>query len=150
MGRMSIQRAFINLTTEDLDPSRAFYERLGYRVRFSSDWFVQLGPPAADALELGLLRRNGDVVPEAARQPPAGVLLTVVVEDVDAVHASWAEHGAEVVEPPRDLFYGQRRMVLRAPEGTLVDVSTEVSPDPEWMARVRQAEDGSYYEAPSG
>jgi catechol 2,3-dioxygenase-like lactoylglutathione lyase family enzyme len=143
---MGIERAFINLTVTDLSASRSFYEQLGYAVRFASDWFVHLGPPGRDAVELGLLMRDGDVVPESARSVPSGVLLTVVVPDVDAVHASLAAAGAELIEPPRDLFYGQRRLVVRAPEGTLIDVSSPCEPDPGWMSRVRQQSDGSYVE----
>jgi len=141
-----IQRAFPNLAVDDLAASRAFYERLGYRLRFESPWFVQLAAPGREGLELGLLRRDHPVVPEAARSAPAGVMLTVVVPDVDAAWRTLREAGVEILEPPRDLFYGQRRMVVRAPEGTAVDVSSACEPDPDWMARVRAAEDGSYFE----
>lgn len=146
---MTVARAFINLTVEtaeDMAVSRAFYEALGFVPRFTSGWFVHLAAPEQGAVELGLLLRSHETVPSLARAVPGGVMLTVVVPDVDAVHRSFAEQGVEVLEPPRDLFYGQRRMVVRAPEGTAVDISSECAPDPEWMARVGQAEDGSHYE----
>lgn len=129
-----IERAFLNLAVDDLAASRAFYERLGYRLRFESPWFVQLAAPGREALELGLLRRDHPVVPAAARSAPAGVMLTVVVPDVDAAWRSLREAGVEILEPPRDLFYGQRRMLLVDPDGQLVDVSSECPPDPGWLA----------------
>ncbi|MEO1173007.1 MAG: VOC family protein, partial [Myxococcota bacterium] len=70
----------------------------------------------------------------ADRNPPAGTLVTIVVEDVDALHATAAERDIPIVEPPRNLFYGQRRMLLRDPAGTLVDVSSECPPSEEFLA----------------
>ena len=61
-------------------------------------------------------------------------MLTIVVDDVDALHRQAVDRGLEVVESPRDLFYGQRRMLLVDPNGLLVDVSSECPPDPDWLA----------------
>ncbi|MEL6965356.1 MAG: VOC family protein, partial [Pseudomonadota bacterium] len=46
-----------------------------------------------------------------------------VVSDCDDVHKRAVEMSAEVVEPPTDMPYGQRRMLVRDPDGTLIDVS---------------------------
>jgi catechol 2,3-dioxygenase-like lactoylglutathione lyase family enzyme len=146
-----IERAFFNVLTRDLDAARRFYvDLLGFRLAFESDWFVQVAAPGQPLLELGLLRQDGDVVPEPGRSGggPAG-MLSLVVPDVDAVFVRAKEAGAPVLEPPRNLFYGQRRMVLQDPDGTLVDVSTACPPDPSWLARVSQREgDGAYVETP--
>lgn len=136
-------RAFVNLVTGDLSASRAFYEAVGFTPRFVSDWFVQLGHPAHPTIELGLLSRTSEVVPNEIRAAPAGVMLTVVVADVDALLATL---DAEVVEAPVDLFYGQRRAVVRAPEGTLVDLSCAIDADPDWRRRVVTTAEGYYEE----
>jgi uncharacterized glyoxalase superfamily protein PhnB len=68
------------------------------------------------------------------RAAPTGGMLTLVVDDVDAVHARAQEAGIEIVEPPTDLFYGQRRMLVTDPNGLLVDISSECPPDPDWLA----------------
>lgn len=141
-----VERAFINVTVTDLETSQKFYEALGFTVRFSSSWFVQLGVPDRPGLELGLLHRDAEIVPPSVREVPAGVMFTLVVPDVDAVHEHLREVRASILEEPRNLFYGQRRMLVRAPEGTVVDISSECPPDPEWMKRVHQADDGSYRE----
>lgn len=147
---MGIQRAFPNVLVADLARARVFYvDVLGYRPTFESDWFVQVAAPNEPLLELGLLRRDGEVVPEQARGgAPAGAMLSVVVEDVDAAVERARAAGVPVVEAPRDLFYGQRRAVLRDPDGLLVDVSSACDPDPEWMKRVSRRDDGAYVEAP--
>ena len=38
-----------------------------------------------------------------------------------------------VVEEPVDLFYGQRRMILTDPDGTMVDVSSEGQPSQDFL-----------------
>jgi hypothetical protein len=55
-----------------------------------------------------------------------GVLPTFVVADVEAAHGQAVAMAAEVVEPPRDMPYGQRRLLLRDPAGVLVDVSAPI------------------------
>jgi uncharacterized glyoxalase superfamily protein PhnB len=72
------------------------------------------------------------------RAAPPGVVLTVVVDDVDAVHASAVRRGVPVVAPPRDLFYGQRSCLLVDPKGLLVDVSTPGQMSPEFAASLEE------------
>ncbi|MFN3200388.1 MAG: VOC family protein [Bradymonadia bacterium] len=130
------QRNFLTRFSEDLARDRAWYiELLGYEVAFDSDWFVQLRAPGSELVELGLLARGHALIPEADQHDAArGGMLTVVVDDVDAVHQRAVERGETIVEAPRNLFYGQRRMLVRDPGGMLVDVSSECPPDPEWLA----------------
>lgn len=132
---MSIHRAFVNLLVPEPRAVAPFYQRLlGWTAQFESDWFVHLQAPGKPDLELGLLQRDHAIVPEAQRAAPQGVLVTVVVPDVDAVHARAVAQGVPVVEAPRDLFYGQRRMLVRDPVGTLLDISSECAPSPEFLA----------------
>lgn len=130
---MSIVRAFVSVFSESLPETRDFYvELFGWRVDFDSDWFVHLQARDNAALELGIIRRNHEIVPEAFRSAPAGTMITIVVPDVDALHEIAVERGLAIVEPPRDLFYGQRRMLLRDPSGAL-----ECAPSPEFLASLR-------------
>ncbi len=119
-----MRRCFTNILTEEVAATAAFYTGLlGMEPRFSSDWFVNLADPETPGLELGILRQSHDVVPARARRAPSGVILTFVVDDCDAVYARAVEAKANIVEAPRDMSYGQRRMVLRDPAGTFVDIS---------------------------
>lgn len=135
---MTIQRAFVTVFSDQLEVLRDFYvELFGWRVDFDSDWFVHLQAPDQAALELGLLRRDHELVPAAFRAAPAGAMITIVVPDVDVVYRRASARGLTIVEAPRDLFYGQRRMLLRDPEGTLLDVSSACRPSPEFLAGLR-------------
>ncbi len=128
-------RNFYSVLSDDLAATRDWFVSLfGYRVEFDSDWFVHLQSVDHADVELGILARDHDIVPAPVRGQPSGGMLTIVVEDVDAVHRQAVDRGLEVVEAPRDLFYGQRRMLLVDPNGLMVDVSTECPPDPDWLA----------------
>ncbi len=55
----------------------------------------------------------------------SGVLLTLVVADADAVEATLERHGATVVIPIADQFYGRREGRLRDPFGHLWIISQD-------------------------
>lgn len=129
---MSVNRAFVNVLSDRLPETRDFYAGLlGLTVAFDSDWFVNLQDPDKPGNELGVWRRDHALVPEEHRavapSGPSGTILTFVVDDVEAVHRRAEALGRTIVEPPRDTFYGQRSMLLKDPNGQLVDVSTPTS-----------------------
>ena len=128
-------RNFYSVVSSDLPATRAwFVDLLGYVVEFDSDWFVHLQSPTNADLEVGILAADHEIVPARVRAVPTGGMLTVVVDDVDATHERAVAMGIEVLEAPRDLFYGQRRMLVADPNGLVVDVSSECEPDPDWLA----------------
>ncbi|MBX2799938.1 MAG: VOC family protein [Myxococcales bacterium] len=130
-----IQRAFPTLFVSDLQRSRSFYTELfAWDVAFDSDWFVHLTAGERSGIEVALMRRTHALIPPQYRTPPRGSFLTIVVDDVDAVHEVCQAKEIVVEQPPTDEFYGQRRMIIVDPDGTLVDVSSPCDPDPEWLA----------------
>lgn len=119
-----MQRCFTNVLSSDVAATASFYEHLlGMTRHFDSDWFVILTHPDIDGLEFGILQRDHAIVPPDVRAAPAGVIVTFVVADCDEVHRRAVAAGATVIEPPADMPYGQRRMLLRDPDGTVLDVS---------------------------
>ena len=136
---MSISRAFPNILTDDLAATRDFYvDLLGFTVAFDSDWFVNLTMADSHAGEIGIWRRGHSLIPSEWQQAPAGMVLTFVVDDVDAVHADAVQRGLSIVRAPRNLFYGRRQMLLADPNGALVDISTPVGMSEEFAATLVQ------------
>ena len=134
-----LSRNFYCLLSDDLTGTRDWYvSLLGYTADFESDWFIHLQAPGNDRVELGIIARNHELIPTAHRAKPVGGMLTVVVEDVDDLYRRAIGGGFTVVEPPRDLFYGQRRMLAKDPNGMLVDISSPCEPDPEWLASLQR------------
>ena len=123
---MGLNRLLPNVCSSDLPASKAFYMGLfGFEAEFDSDWFVQLKQNGSD-LELGIIAESHEIVPEAARGNPAGFYLTFVVDNVDAVFERATASGYTVLQKPEPTFYGQMRLLLRAPEGTICDVSSVI------------------------
>jgi len=124
---MHIQRLLTNICSTNLPKSQHFYTQLfHFKVNFESDWFVQL-VSEDKGFELGIIQQDHAVVPEGARMNPQGFYLTFVVADADRLFATAEAEGFEIVAPPEDTFYGQRRLLLRDPDGTLVDISSPIS-----------------------
>jgi len=75
---------------------------------------------------MGVLDENHETVPKDLAVAPAGYILTFVVNDLDVVHARAISMQAEIIQRPTDLPYGQRRLLLRDPAGSVVDVSAPI------------------------
>ncbi|GGX57952.1 VOC family protein [Saccharospirillum salsuginis] len=122
----TLNRLLLNLISNDLDASKTFYTTLfDFEVDFDSDWFVHL-KSKEHSFELGLISDTSDGLPPGAIAGSQGFYATLVVDDADVVFDDAKRVGAEVVSKPENTFYGQRRLVLRAPEGTLIDVSSPI------------------------
>lgn len=133
-----IKRAFPVILSDNVPATRDFYMKLlGWRMDFDSDWFVHLRSHESSDVELGIMQVDHELVPAAFRKAPTGVTVTIVVDDVDAVFGRARSEGVAIVEEPRDLFYGQRRMLVTDPSGTLVDVSSECPPSEEFLASMQ-------------
>lgn len=125
---MNINRLIPNICSDRLAESKWFYtELLGFALAYDSDWYIQVVSPAQPKLELGFIRRDHELVPEAYRQLPQGMYLTIVLDAVDAIYEKLQTAGCEVMQPPKDEFYGQRRMLVTDPNGLLLDISTPIS-----------------------
>ncbi|MEL6974017.1 MAG: VOC family protein [Bacteroidota bacterium] len=123
---MTINRSMTNICSNNLEKSKAFYSTLfDFDIAFDSDWFVQL-VSKENQFELGLVDRKHEIVPEAFQQMPAGFYITFVVEDVSAIFEKAKEVNFSIIQEPHDTFYGQRRLLLKDPDGTLVDVSAPI------------------------
>ncbi len=124
-----MKRSFTNILSNDIEKTAGFYEKLlGMTRHFDSDWFVILTHPGIPGLEFGILQKDHETVPEAARTAAGGTIITFVVDDCDKVHGIAKELNADIIAEPTDMPYGQRRLLVRDPDGTIVDVSAPTAP----------------------
>lgn len=120
-------RLLINLCSDRLPASRDFYVALlNLTVNYDSDWYVQLSSSETPSLELGIIRRDHELVPPAYQTAPTGMYLTFVVDDVDATYERACALGLDILQPPKNEFYGQRRFLTVDPNGCLLDISSPV------------------------
>lgn len=116
-------RILTNICSDDLQKSKIFYvELLGFNVKYDSDWYVQLCSPKDSEIEYGIIQRNHELVPEEYRTTPTGMYVTFVVEDVDGTYNKAIEMNIPIIQAPRNEFYGQRRFLIKDPNGCLVDI----------------------------
>ena len=116
-------RILPTICSDDLARSRDFYvELLGLEVNYDSDWFVQLRVPDNPEMEYGIIQRDHELVPAEHQQSPNGVYMCFVVDDVDESFAKAQAMGLEILQQPRNEFYGQRRFLTRDPDGCLIDI----------------------------
>lgn len=123
----TINRLLLNVLSDDLEASKAFYTALfDFQVDYDSDWFVHLISYERQ-LELGIMSVDSEILPKGIQPVPRGFYTTFVVKDADEVFQLARQLGLDVISEPEDTFYGQRRLVLRSPEGSIIDVSSPMS-----------------------
>lgn len=120
----SINRLLTNICAKEVALTKAFYTELfDFEVSFDSDWFVHL-VTADSSLELGIIDINSDIVPVEAKASAGSFYITMVIEDVDEFYPKAVSQSVEVIQPPQDTAYGQRRLLIKDPNGVVLDVSS--------------------------
>ncbi|TCI90333.1 VOC family protein [Tenacibaculum sp. M341] len=123
----TINRMLTNICSDDLEKTKYFYSKLfEFNIAYESDWFIHLASKDKK-LELGIIDKTNEIVPEEAKKIPQGFYITFVVNDVDVVFKIAESEKFEIVNKPTDTFYGQRRLILKDPNGTIVDVSSPIN-----------------------
>jgi len=116
-------RILTNICSDNLSKSKDFYvELLGFKVKYDSDWYVQLCSPKDSEIEYGIIQRDHELVPEEYQNAPNGMYVTFVVEDVDNTYSKAIEMNVPIIQEPRNEFYGQRRFLVQDPNGCLIDI----------------------------
>ena len=122
-----MDRAFTNILTKQVSATAQFYEDLlGMRRIGDFGWFVVLSHEDMPGFELGVLDQNHDTIPDGVSANASGIVLTFVVGSVEDAHDRAVDMKAEIIQEPTDLPYGQRRLMLRDPAGSVVDVSAPI------------------------
>jgi uncharacterized glyoxalase superfamily protein PhnB len=93
---------------------------------FDSDWFIDLQAPEQPLLEIGVWRADHHLVPTGLAGRAQGVMIDIVLDDVDQKYAEAGRRGLEMLIDLRNEPYGQRRFVTRDPAGTMIEISTPI------------------------
>jgi predicted enzyme related to lactoylglutathione lyase len=124
----------IRVITADVARLAAFYELVtGTPVRWSTPDFAELPTPAA-TLAIGSTRTVGLFAEGSARAAAnASAIVEFLVDDVNAEHARLrdvlADVGGVFVNEPTTMPWGNRSLLLRDPDGNLVNLFTPVTPE---------------------
>ncbi|MFB6751569.1 VOC family protein [Streptomyces sp. NPDC056353] len=119
----------IRVITDDVARLVRFYERAtGLRATWATEDFAELRSPSG-TLAIGSTRTVPLFAPGSAR--PAdnhSVIVEFLVDDVDAVHRDLTGWVTDFVKEPTTMPWGNRALLLRDPDGNLVNFFTPVTP----------------------
>ena len=112
----------ITIFVEDLAATRAFYENVfGLEVVYSDDASAVV---RLENLMINILRaERADTLVEpravAGAEAGARLLLTIAVEDANAVHEELKQHGVTILNGPTDRPWGRRTVAFADPAGNV-------------------------------
>lgn len=115
------------LMASDVDASQSFYEEgLGFTVTERGERSVRFETGRCELMleedfEPETLAAFGLTPPGESRGD--GVIVVVEVADVAAVYEQAEEYGAEVLMEPREVEWGREMMLVRDPDGYVIEVS---------------------------
>ena len=120
----------VRVITDDVAGLAAFYERItGTPIEWSTPDFAELRTPAG-TLAIGSTRTVALFGAGSAR--PADnhtAVLEFLVDDVDAEYDRIRRTPTEFVNEPTTMPWGNRSLLIRDPDGNLVNLFTPVTPE---------------------
>ena len=124
------------LMVSDVESVSQFYlTHFGFQSLFAADWYVHLQSLQDDSVNLAILDRNHETIPDANRGAHAqGLLLNFEVADVDAVYQRFCDQQLPILLPLRSEDFGQRHFITQDPEGVMIDVVTPIAPSEDFAA----------------
>ena len=138
----TVQLASVRVITEDLPRLVRFYEAVtGATARWLTDDFVEMVTPSA-TFALSHPRRVAFIsenTPRAAANESA--IVEFLVDDVDDLFTRLhSEFGGDlvVVQPPTMMPWGNQSVLLRDPDGALINLYTPVTPQALQLQQERQ------------
>ena len=119
----------IRIVTADVDRLSAFYARLtGREVDRVHPLFAQLRGPSG-VLAISSDRTVPAMAPaELQAEANRSVIIEFLVDDVDQAFEAARGWDAEVVMEPRTMPWGNRSLLLRDPDGNLVNLYAPADP----------------------
>lgn len=118
----------VRLIVRDIQKLVAFYEAVtSVRARWLTEDFAEIPTPGC-TLAVGS-ERTVKLFAEGAARPAANhtAIVEFLVEDVDAAFARLGGLLADVVQAPTTMPWGNRSLLFRDPEGTLVNLFAPVT-----------------------
>ncbi|MCY4180140.1 MAG: VOC family protein [Litoreibacter sp.] len=132
---MKISQFYPLIQTNDVEGTAAFYmKHFGFKAMFESDWYYHLQSESDEAVNITVLKANHETIPSGSRGLTQNLILSFEVEDVDKEEKRLREGGIQVVQPLRDEPHGQRHVILKDPNGILIDVIMPIEPSAEFLA----------------
>lgn len=121
---MHVTAAAISLNVNDVEASAAFAKRhFGFTEAMAADGFVSLKRPDVGFNLIFLRTGLSTFKPESMKGHSAdGLLLALVVDDVDAEYARLQREGVPIVTPIETEEWGERYFQVADPNGVILQL----------------------------
>jgi catechol 2,3-dioxygenase-like lactoylglutathione lyase family enzyme len=120
------------LLCDDLKTAaRFFVQVLGFEQAFDMGWFATLRHSSGATIDLWL--RQHETLAFNTNSEKGGVVLAFVVSDAKAEATRLAALEADIVKPLDDHPWGQRSVMIRGPEGLLIDIVQPIAHDASFL-----------------
>jgi len=126
---MQVTSSAVSLTVTDVAASSEFFStHLGFREQMAADGFASLTREDA-AMDVIFLRRGIEVLPEGVRdQHAAGVIVALVVDDLDDELTRLSAEGVKITMGLREEEWGERLFQVTDPNGIVIELIQWVTP----------------------
>jgi catechol 2,3-dioxygenase-like lactoylglutathione lyase family enzyme len=121
---MQVKQSAISLNVEDVEASAAFAKRhFGFTEAMSADGFVSLHRPDVGFNLIFLRTGLASFKPEHMKGHPAdGLVVALVVDDVDAQYERLQREGVAIVTPIETEAWGERYFQVADPNGVVIQL----------------------------
>ena len=115
---MRVTAVIADLPVADIETARDFYaDYLGLSVEaFNMGWVARFESPEGD-VRVQLVTRD-------ATAPEDPVISVAVGDDIEEAYAEAQRRGYEIIHPLTKEAWGLRRFFVRAPDGTVVNMTS--------------------------
>lgn len=120
---MQVTASAISLNVDDVPASSAFLTtHFGFHEQMAAEGFVSLARDDA-AMNVVFLRRGIEVLPEGFRdEHAAGLIVALVVTDIEAEERRLREEGVAITMPLREEPWGEKLFQVTDPNGVIVQL----------------------------
>lgn len=126
--------SLVVLSDTPLESAQFYIQHFGFKPTAELPWFVSLQHPDHSGLFFDLLNKDHAAAGRHLQgKNTSGVMLALVVGDLDAEAKRLRDAGLTFLMDPTDEPWGQRRLQIQAPDGVIVEVLQQIPPDQEWL-----------------
>jgi catechol 2,3-dioxygenase-like lactoylglutathione lyase family enzyme len=116
---MAVLRIVPNLTAEDPEAARAFYQEfLKLDLAMDQGWILTFAAPTTARPQLSVASQGG-----SGTEVPR---ISIEVDDVDLIHLRAITLGLTIVYPLTDEPWGVRRFYVRDPFGNIINILAHI------------------------
>ena len=117
------------IMTASIERTAEFYkDNFRFTAVFDSDWYIHLQSEEDPNVNIAVLQRDHQTIPDQMRVQVSGLIINFEVEDVDQEYERAKARALPILLELKDEAFGQRHFITKDPNGVLIDVIKPIPP----------------------